>query len=339
MSDIAALDIDLSQYPVYNQCNLFLKEASAVDKKVYCFVDDVIWTLQELHSQRPASIFEQHFLKNLKIAHERYGAKFQLNLFYRTDFYYGHNEFTLADMTDAYREEFTAASDWLKFSFHSKQEFPDYPFVNATYEDTKAIFQEIRDQVFRFAGENSFGYGVTPHWGPLSKAACLALRDCGVKVMWCSSGNKCPYDGDPNILPYGHAGRLLQNRQTETMLFTRVTKDAAITRSICGYNHISEETAEAIQGTLQTVLDAETGIRFKPLEGGGVIINLVKDEEVEHLIGEKLGDEFVCLTTHEQYSYPNYFAYQPTHAARILRACELVARNGYEFIYFEELGK
>lgn len=310
-----------------------------MEKKVCFFIDDVIWTLQELNEQRPASIFDQHFFKNLKASHDLYGAKIQLNLFYRTDFYYSNDEFTLADMTDAYKEEFASASDWLKFSFHSKQEFPDYPFVNATYEDTKAIFENLRNEVFRFAGENAFTYGVTPHWGPLSKAACLALRDCGVTLQWCSAGEKYPYSGDPDTLPYGHAGRLLQNRQPETMLFTRNTKDANISRSICGYNHISEADAKAIQGTLKTVLDAETGIHFKALESAGSIINLLKDDEVESVINANLGSEFICLTTHEQYSYPQYFAYQPTHAERILRACELVAKDGYEFFFLEDLGK
>jgi len=69
-------------------------------------------------------------------------------------------------MTDAYKEEFTAASDWLKFSFHSRQDFPDYPFVNATYECASGVFRDIQSQVFRFAGENSFGYGVTPTGDP-----------------------------------------------------------------------------------------------------------------------------------------------------------------------------
>jgi len=123
------------------------------------------------------------------------------------------------------------------------------------------------------------------------------------------------------------------------MLFTRNTKDANISRSICGYNHISEADAETIHGTLKTILDAETGIHFKALENAGSIINLLKDEEVESVINANLGNEFICLTTHEQYSYPHYFAYQPTHAARILRACELVAKDGYEFFYLEELGK
>ena len=105
--------------------------------KACFYIDDVIWTLQDLTRQRPASIFDQHLLKGLKTAHDLYGTKFQMNLFYRTDFYYGNDEFTLADMTDAYKEEFTAASDWLKLGFHAKQEFPDYPYINADYEDVK----------------------------------------------------------------------------------------------------------------------------------------------------------------------------------------------------------
>lgn len=308
-------------------------------KKVYFFIDDVIWTLQELHRQRPASIFDQHFLKNLKTAHDLYGAKFQLNLFYRTDFYYGNDEFTLADMTDAYKDEFNAASDWLKFSFHSKQEFPDYPFINATYEDTKAIFEDIRNQVYRFAGENSFTYGITPHWGPISKAACLALRDCGMKVLWSTCGIRTPYNGDLDSLPYGHAGRLLQNRQPETMLYTRKTRDTAIARSLCGYNHITEEEAASIHGKLKTVVDPQTGIHFKVFNSGTGAINLLMDEDLEGAIVPQLGNEYICLASHEQYSYPHYFAYQPTHAARLLRACELVAKDGYEFFYIEDLGK
>jgi len=306
-------------------------------KKACFYIDDVIWTLRDLTRQRPASIFDQHLLKGLKTAHDLYGAKFQMNLFYRTDFYYGNDEFTLADITDAYREEFTAASDWLKFSLHSKQEFPDYPFVNITYEDAKAIFNMIRNEVFRFAGENSFTYGITPHWGPISKAGALAFRDCGMKVLWASSGDKVPYTGDPNTLLYGHAGRLLHNRQPETMLFTRISRAANIVHSICGYNHISQEEEQAIRGTLKTVYDEETGIRLKVYCDGNHVINLLKDDDIADAITPFLNDEFLCLATHEQYSFPHYLYYQPTHTDRIVRVCELIADAGYTFGHLEDL--
>lgn len=309
-----------------------------MNKKAFFYIDDFIWSLRELTRQRPESLFDQHMFKVLKTAHDLYGAKFQLNLFYRTDFFYGNDEFTLADVTDAYREEFSAASDWLKFSFHSKQEFPDYPFINATYKDVKDLFEMIRSQVYRFAGENSFGYCVTPHWGPISKAGCQALKDCGVKVLYASWGDRTAYSGDPSTLPYGHAARLLCNRQPETMLYTRRNRDTAIASSICGYNHLSYEDGLSTLGTFKTVKDPETGLHLKVICGRGPV-NLILDEIFDTEVAKWLDCEYLCLATHEQYSYPDYFNYQPTHAARILRGCELIHKAGFEFFWAETLGE
>ena len=75
-------------------------------KKAYFFIDDVIWLFRDLTRQHPASMFDNFFLKELKKAHDLYGEKFQLNIFYRTDFFYGSDEFTLAEMPDTYKAEF-----------------------------------------------------------------------------------------------------------------------------------------------------------------------------------------------------------------------------------------
>ena len=64
----------------------------------------------------------QDFLKLMKEAHDRYGMKVQLNCFYRLDFFYGTDEFTLGDVTDAYKAEFEAASDWLKLLLSESSE-------------------------------------------------------------------------------------------------------------------------------------------------------------------------------------------------------------------------
>ena len=79
-----------------------------MDKKAYFFIDDTIWVMRDLTRLRPASMFDNDFLKALKKAHDDTGLTVQLNLFYRTDFFYGSDEFTLADMTDAYKAEFEA---------------------------------------------------------------------------------------------------------------------------------------------------------------------------------------------------------------------------------------
>ncbi len=307
-------------------------------KRAYFYIDDVIWLFRDLTRQRPASLFDNFFMKQLKKAHETYGAKFQLNVFYRTDFFYGNDEFTLSEMTDAYKPEFEAASDWLKMAVHSKQEFPDYPFVNLDYKDTMEIMQTVMGEIRRFAGENSFTYTMTPHWGPASLEACRAFKDCGIKLLWVSHGDKLPYDGDVNSLPYGHAARLLNNRKPETMLFTRRTRDVAISRSICCHNHLSEEEGNATFNTLYNHFDPVTGLYFKKLGIGA--LNLIPSvDEVEQTVMQYIGAEFLCLATHEQYSYPDYFAYQPDHSAKILRACQLLHENGYTFIFADELVK
>lgn len=103
-------------------------------KKISCFyIDDVIWCLRDVAHERPASIFDNEFFGMLKCAHDDTGMTVQLNLFYRTDFFYGSDEFTFSNMLNCYKSEFEKSSDWLKFAFHAKQEFPDYPYINAKY--------------------------------------------------------------------------------------------------------------------------------------------------------------------------------------------------------------
>lgn len=305
-------------------------------KRAYFYIDDVIWLFRDLTRQRPASLFENFMLKQLKKAHELYGAKFQLNVFYRTDFFYGNDEFTLSDMTDAYKPEFEANSDWLKMAVHSKQEFPDYPFVNLDYKDAYDIVQTVMAEIRRFAGENSITYTMTPHWGPASLEACKAFKDCGVKLLWLSSGPIIPYDGDEDSLPYGHAFRLLNNRKPETMLFTRGGLNTAISRSICGHNHVSTEEGKATRGTTYNHYDEATGLYFKHLCSVPAI-NTVPSGKVDDYVLPHVEEEFLGMATHEQYSYPDYFAYQPDHLDKILRACQLAHENGYTFIFADEL--
>ena len=305
-------------------------------KRVYFYIDDVIWLFRDLTRQRPASLFDNFFLKELKKAHELYGAKFQLNVFYRTDFYYGNDEFTLSDMTDAYKPEFEAASDWLKMAVHSKQEFPDYPFVNLDYQDAYDLVRTVMSEIRRFAGENSITYTMTPHWGPASLDACRAFKDCGVKLLWLSGGKKLPYNGDPDSLPYGHAARLLHNRKPETMLYTRGGLDTAISRSICGHNHLTEEEAEATRGTNYNHYDEATGLYFKELCCVPAV-NTIPADRIDDYVLANVDREFLGFGTHEQYSYPDYFAYQPEHFAKILRCCQLAHAHGYTFIYADEL--
>lgn len=307
-----------------------------MNKKTYFYIDDVIWTLRDLTREKPESLFDNPFLKMLKEAHNKYGMKVQLNLFWRTSYFYGMDEFSLADVTDAYKAEWEAASDWLKLSFHAKEEFPDYPHLNAKYEDVYKLFKDTQREIFRFAGEKSFAYGICPHWMPISREGILALRDCGAKITNVTVGEVSEYNGDPASLPYGHAMRLLNNRQPEAKVFTRNSRDTAIANSICAYNHLTTEQVEKSKG-LKTIYDEETGMHFK--EFALFALNLIPYDEIESDFAPHMNEEFFGFGTHEQYFYPDYLAYQPHYGPSILKACEIVAKNGFEFLFIDELVK
>lgn len=307
-----------------------------MEKLAYFFIDDTLWVFRDLARQRPKSIFDNAFLKMLKRAHDDHGLTVQLNLFYRTDFFYGSDEFTLKDMPDIYKAEFQAASDWLRFAFHAKQEFPDYPYVNASYEDVKNDYYEIYNEVVRFAGETSWSLAVVPHWLPISKEGCKALADCGVKFMSPSYGDKVPYDGDPTVLPYGHAARLLQNRKPETGLFTRRTKNKAIAASIAGHNHVSQEQFDKLFGHNVSILDEETGMRFRNI-GGGPCVNLNTCNDIREHLAQLNGNEYIGVGNHEQYFYDDYYNYIPDIAERIYTVAEVLHGYGYRFITADEM--
>ncbi|MBR1968958.1 MAG: hypothetical protein IKA17_01185 [Clostridia bacterium] len=305
-------------------------------KREACFlIDDTIWVFRDLTRERPKSMFDNPFLALLKEAHDKYGMKVQLNCFYRTDFFYGEEEFTLADMTDAYKKEWEEASDWLRLAFHAKQEFPDYPYINADYDDVKRDFDALKKEVVRFAGEKAFAKSVLPHWMPISKDAVRALYDGGIKVLCCSAGEKREYNGDPNSLPYGHAARLLHNRKPETMLYQRGGLNKAIDNSICGYNHITTEERESILYNTKTIPDEETKMRFA-LTSNAPCLNLCDEEYLVNGIKANVGKEYIGHVTHEQYFYKDYYNYQPDYGAKVLAAARTLWENGYTYIFFEE---
>jgi len=308
-----------------------------MEKVTLFFIDDVIWCLRDLTRNHPKSMFDVPFFKILKTANEKYGLKVQLNLFYRTDFFYGDDEFTLANVTADYKKEWEENSDWLKLAFHAKQEFPDYPYVNATYETVKNNFDAIKKEVCRFAGEKTFSYKVgCNHWLPMSKAGCRALVDSGMKVLSSSYGDKRPYNGDPSSLPYGHALRLLQNKQPETATFDRKSHNKAISRSVCGYNHISEEILEKTLHNKSYYVDPETGLGFKKL-CTGICLNLLTKEQIVSELDALCDKEYIGVATHEQYFYEDYLAYQPDYAEKLYTYGDWVVKNGFTFINNEDL--
>ncbi len=305
-------------------------------KKAYFYIDDVVWVFRDLTRQNYSSIFEHFFLKTLKEAHDKYGIKVQLNLFYRTDFFYGNDEFTLKEMTDKYKKEWEDNADWLRFGFHSKQEYPDYPYINASYDDVKANYLDIRNEVYRFASKKNWGTTVNPHWRPMSKEGCQALVDLGVKFICATTGEKKEYNGDPNSLPYGHAHRLLCNKKPETATFIRKTKNLAILNSLCGYNHLKEEQLAGTLHNFKYYKDENIGINIKTFLDGPLLDQSKLEDVKEEMEGYAKYD-FIGFATHEQYFHKDCFCYQEDITAKLNIAFEVLKKHGFEYIFLEDL--
>lgn len=306
-----------------------------MNKKVQFFIDDVIWVFRDLTRERPASLFDNPFMAILKEAYEKYGVKTQLNVFYRTSFWYGDDEFSLKDMTDEYKKEFEESSSWLKLGFHSKEEWPDYPYVNADYALVDNNFRLIRDEVFRFAGEKSFAKSVVPHWAPMSKEGIIALRDNGIRVTYSTYGVKEEWDENQQSLPYGHSFRLLHNKKPETGVYTKVTRDKAIATALCSYNHVSKEEYEARIGKFDTIKDEETGMCYTT--NAEVVLNLVNLADLENEIEKFINHEYLSIGNHEQYYYSDYYAYQSDYAEKIFTMGKVIKKHSYEFVFAEDL--
>ena len=307
-------------------------------KRAAFYLDDVIFLFRDLARERPKSCWDHFLLAAFKEAHEKYGLKAQFNVFFRNDFYYGARgaEFTLRDMPDTWKAEFQEAKDWFRFGFHSYSEFPDYPWINASYDDVKFTWDAITREVERFAGPGMFAKAVTPHWGPMSKEGCLALRDCGAKAIWCSSGKRYEYAGDRTVLPYGHGMRIENFRKPETAMYWRPGGGDDISVSACGYNHLLPEQVKVTHGTYNWLHDKATGCNFMTFGCGAPCLNLYRLEDIPARLAQAIGKEFLIHATHEEYWFKDYFAYQPDSREKLLAAVKAVHDAGYQYAFIED---
>ena len=307
------------------------------------YIDDAIFCMHELVDMNPKSCWDHPFFAHIKEAWERYGLKTQLNLFYRDDFYYGVRQglFSLKDVPDKWRDDFQAAKEWFRFGFHSIQEYPDYPWISTSYDDMKLAWDMITGEVERFAGPGMFAKAVTPHWGPVSREGCIALKDCGAKVVWVSRGKRWEYNGDRSLLPYGHGYRIENHRKPESAIYWRGGGGDDISVSACGYNHLDDEQVEKTRGTYNWIYDKATGVNFKTFGVGGTCLNLYRLEDIESQFEKAYasvegGPEFFIHATHEEYFFKHYFMYQPDYVKKTFTAAKWMHDHGYSYGFIED---
>lgn len=261
--------------------------------------DDNILFLQNIteNKDRYASLFDDPYLAVYKKAHDLAGAKVHLNLFYDTSTTEGFAKergyFDLSMMTDKFKEEWESNSDWLKLSFHARNEKPDNPYTHVTMKRMEEDVRLVNEQIVRFAGKRTLSEVTTVHFGDVSRGGLRALRNLGYRAL---AGYFEMADGEP-LVAYQYPKALTEHvgardfwkDNEEDIFFSRI--DAVINS-----RPTAEENISALKEALKNV----------------------------HRAG------FVEIMIHEQYFYPDYKWYLKNFEDIVLKTCLWLNSQGYE---------
>ncbi len=258
-------------------------------------VDDNSFWLRELARQATQypSLFDLWYLRLWRDLHQRYGLRVVLNSYWETA-----DGFTLADFPDQWRSEFEASADWLKLSWHARANLPDRPYEYAGHDQVAADFDQVRDQILRFAGEATWSPPTVVHWAEVTRAGMQALVDRGVRNL---SGIFRPGSG-----------------------------------RLSGVYHLRDERADAAAACSQWI-DSDTGIAFSKIDliVNNTPLERVAPA-LDAAVREPEGVEILDLFTHEQYFWPFYERHVPDHAERVEAAVRWATEHGYQPCWFHE---
>lgn len=289
---LEAIDTDSGETAVI--AVYWLKKAA---KKYALSVDDNIWFLCDITKNKDVytSIFDNPYLAVYKKAHDLYGAKVRINIFNEIDGPYldRFGEFDLSMMTDKFKDEWKANSDWLHLAFHAKSEHPDRPYLTTTYERLQKDYRTVINEIKRFAGEEVIERCTTFHWGASNRAGVRAARSEGIGLLM----SYMQHDGKGN-----------------TLVSYYMTPEEIDNANIYGF--WKDHSEDIIFGKIDAVLNTQD------CDG-----NIAKLEESLVKYPKK---GYIEVMIHEQYFYPFYSAYIPNYEQRILTACEWCVNHGYE---------
>ena len=271
--------------------------------------DDNILFLANItaHKDEYRSIFDDPYLAVYKKAHDLYGAKVHLNLFYAFDreaaacFAGDRPDFDLSMVTDKFKDEWRANADWLQLAFHSRTEFPGAPYRHGDAATVTADYEAVRREVIRFAGEEAFSDDVTTiHFGAANEEVLQALRALGIK---------------------GLAGYFEIDRHGNPLV---------------AY-HTASPLTEYV-GERDFWKDTDLDITFGRID---LVLNLRSfDErmaELHKILEQPHRSGFVSLMIHEQYFYADYHNYLPDFEARVLEPSKLLWERGYKGALLKEI--
>ncbi len=305
------------------------------DKKYFTyFCDDTVRFLEQINRDHPASVFDNEFLGKHKALHDKYGFKVQFNLFFENL----SGSFNLGMMTADYKEEFEANSDWLAFGFHARREFPDFPYVNATYDEVALDFEDVSNNIVRFAGKKCLTDSNVNHWVTMTKEGIQALVDHGVKMVTCTSGQKDERPEAKCALSSDHIKRLLATKEgaSKPSVAHMFVNETSSLPYLVNHNNIDPAISSEYRGKTKFYRDPETGMLFNHY--ADVTLNACPLDEVESAIRDRLaGYELIIPIMHEQYFYSDYYSYEPDYFDKIELAVKTLQELGYEMIAMRDL--
>jgi hypothetical protein len=141
-------------------------------------IDDNSFFLRDIAQKKYASLFDCFYLKGLRDLHEKYGARFVLNIYYTTG-----DDFKLPQFSDRYKNDWEDNADWLKLAFHAYANEPARPYQYASPAQLVADLDKVAEQIIRFAGEKTYSPPTVIHWGMVQPTALKPLYDRGVRVL------------------------------------------------------------------------------------------------------------------------------------------------------------
>ena len=141
-------------------------------------IDDNSFFLRDIADKGYGSLFDCHYLAIVQDLHQRYGARFVLNVYYTTG-----DDFDLPQFPDRYRTEWRDNAHWLKLAFHARADLPARPYQYAAPETLLADWRQVDEQIRRFAGDEVCSAPTVIHWGMVRPAALGPLYEHGVRVL------------------------------------------------------------------------------------------------------------------------------------------------------------
>ncbi len=256
-------------------------------------VDDNSFWWRDLIQQEYGRLFDSWYLAMFRRLHEEYGAKFVLNIYYETE-----DGFQLPQVSDRYRGEWEECSEWLKLAFHARANLPDRPYQYASGERLIGDLRLVKEQIIRFAGEQTYSPPTVIHWGMVPPPALPRLAEEGVRVL----------SGFFGLRAGGH-----------------------------DINYFLDDVRSEQVRVHDCLMDFDTGIVFSQVDIVCNNTPLEQIEPtLAPLLEDPHRAEIMDLFTHEQYFWDFYRNYIPDHPQRIEAAIRFVTEHGYEPVLFHE---